>query len=87
MKHIFILLILAALLIGCKKKRPVEKCIYEPGFFLKTKEGPNVRPLAEINHKLDSMTAAGHYILSRGSDREYDTIIMNNIRVRFIKDE
>jgi hypothetical protein len=87
MRHIFVFLILLALLSCSKKPKPTEKCIYEPGFFLKTKEGPNVRPLAEINHELDSMTAAGHYILSRGSDREYDTIIMNNIRVRFIKDE
>ena len=40
----------------------------------------------ELNAHLDSLTAQGEYMLVRGSDREYETIV-GHIRYIYVKDE
>lgn len=75
-----VLLLLAT--IGCQRKTNTKPAQYtyssEPSYLFPDKD--------EIDRRLDSLTAAGEYMLIRGSDREYETIV-GNIRYKYVKSE
>ena len=70
MKQIILLILLSfVLLVGCgESKKDNNKVVQH-------KKQSYKEYVDSINRELDSLTAEGCYILVRGSDRNYDTII------------
>lgn len=96
MKKILIVALLVSLF-GCTGNR--YKVTYTPSFkddpvrkliahddSLEHPEKYDNRTMDELNEELDSLTAQGEYILVRGSDRNYDTII-NHVHYIYTTEE
>ena len=71
MKNLVFVLMVIISLGSCGKKTTVNKQFYRDT----VKEHTMYRSMEEINKELDSLNAHGEYLLIRGAERDYDTII------------